>query len=73
MTDFTELKENDLKDVSGGGYAVPSDHYEGVTLMHCDKCSWEFHWQGDYMNGQMYDCPHCKKHKLHGSFWAHYV
>lgn len=67
------LPDNELETVSGGGYAVPSDTYEGVTVMKCDFCKIKYHWAGDFMNGNMHDCPRCKRHQLHGEFWAHYI
>ena len=36
------------------------------TVMHCDSCSFELVWAGDYLNGLIYNCPHCGAHTYHG-------
>lgn len=37
-----------------------------MTVMYCEECRYRDFWSGDYMNGQYYNCPHCKKFAFHG-------
>lgn len=66
------MKENrDLTDSQDEKVQAGVGNPFGVrTRMHCDKCNFELDWAGCYLDGTVYDCPHCHAHAFHGTIFC---
>ena len=59
-----KVSTDDLNNVSGGN---DSQSDAGImTRMLCSSCNFIPMWEGNYMNGKVYNCPRCGKMSLRG-------